>query len=145
MGFDVSPMSRGGRRPRGETCRTGSANRRIRPHLGREEQPVDLDRWLELADVHDDPADDDPPARGSLDDADAEDREAARRLRDQLLEVLDDPTKSIVPMSAEMGQDEWDQLPGGRRRRLRIEALRHLDPRLVPRTVRHALNRGGDR
>lgn len=117
----------GGRR-QSEVCRTDSAQRGVRLLSTPHGRPVDLDRWLELAGS----GDDEPPGADS---------DQVRALQAELLGVLDDPTSSMPPSSTSMSSDEWAELPNERRAALRLVALRRLDPRLVPRTMRHALGR----
>ena len=90
------------------------------------DRAVDLEHWLELTD--------------SVDvELTPEGAEAARRLQGRLLDVLDDQSDSdsVVPSTLpDLGRDDWKGLTSAERAAARLEALRRIDPRLVPRTVR---------
>jgi hypothetical protein len=97
-------------------CRIGA--------LGPDEPAVDLDRWLELTG-----SDDIESTAAAVD--------GARRLQGKLLDVLDDPGGSVVPSpTTDLDQEGWENLDPAERIGARRAALRRIDPRLVPRTVR---------
>jgi hypothetical protein len=97
------------------------------------ERPVDLDQWLE--------------STGSAEvDADEDGLAAARRLQGKLLDVLDDETVSVVPSQVtDLDQGAWERLDCRERVELRRAALRRVDPRLMPRTVRRVFGRAPGR
>ncbi|MEL7158339.1 MAG: hypothetical protein AAFN30_17310 [Actinomycetota bacterium] len=78
-----------------------------------------------------------PPERSATDGLPLLDTgPAVEGLTQQLLEVLDDESASMVPSTAShLSQREWERMPVDGRARLIRRHVATLDPRLLPRTV----------